>query len=357
MIASLYRMTSTRFATGGLWLAVLMLSGCAAFERRAPDPSTSISETTQITLGGLPQTIRIRGDDRLNNPVLLFVHGGPGLPEMPVAHRNAELERTFTVVQWDQRGAGKSFRFDTPDMRAGRFVSDTLELSRELRRRFGGRKITIAGYSWGSLVAARAVAREPGLFAAYIGIAQLVNIPEAEHTLYTEALAEARRRPLPKAVRDLERVGPPPWHSPEDKKVAKRWWKSLGEPAANKMTATHFAAVAFTSPAYSPLDFLKVPLGAKRSFASLEREIHAADLFRELPRIDVPVWFIMGRHDSVVSDVVLARYFHRLQAPAGKRLVWFEKSDHAPHLEEPGKFQAVMQDVRAALPYPGITDQ
>ena len=109
----------------------------------------------RVTLGDFPQTIRIRGDDRQRNPVLLFIHGGPGLPEMPVAHRNAELERVFTVVHWDQRGAGKSFSFHTPNMRAEQFVNDTLELSRELRRRFDGRKIFLAGYSWGSLVAAR----------------------------------------------------------------------------------------------------------------------------------------------------------------------------------------------------------
>lgn len=162
-------------------LAVVVLGGCAAFERRAPDSRRSISQIERITLGGLPQTIRIRGDDRAANPVLLFVHGGPGLPEMPVAQRNADLESIFTIVQWDQRGAGKSFRFDTPDMHAAQFVEDTLELSRALRRRFGGRKIYLAGYSWGSLIAARAVAREPELFAAYIGISQLVNIHQSVH--------------------------------------------------------------------------------------------------------------------------------------------------------------------------------
>lgn len=329
-----------------LAIAALAMSGCAAFERRAPNPRTSISQIERVTLGGWPQVIRIRGDDRERNPVLLFVHGGPGLPEMPLAHRNAELERSFTVVQWDQRGAGKSFRFRTPGIAAEQIVRDTLELSRELRRRFGGRKIYLAGYSWGSLVAARAVAREPELFAAYIGISQLVNIPDAERALYTEALAKARRRGLAKAERDLQRVGPPPWEDPRGKKLAKRWWKRLEGPVPGKMTPIRFAALAFTSPAYTPLDFVKAPFGAKISFARLEDEIHAASLFTEVPRIAVPVWFVMGRHDTVVSDTVLARYFHALRAPRGKRLVWFEDSDHAPHLEESKKFRAVMREVR-----------
>jgi len=329
-----------------LTLLAIVLSGCAAFQRRSPTPAKSTASMERIRLGGVDQAVWIRGDDRLN-PVLLFVHGGPGFPEMPVAHRNAELERIFTVVQWDQRGAGKSFRFHTPDIRAEQYVRDTLELSRELRRRFGGRKIYLAGYSWGSLVAIRAAAREPDLFAAYIGIGQLVNIPEAERTLYAGALAEARRRGLAKAARDLERVGPPPWADSGDKKIAKRWWNRFEEPLPDKMTPWKFTALAFTSPAYTPLDFVKVPFGAKMSFDRLEDEIYAANLFREVPRLQVPVWFFMGRHDTVVGDAVLARYFPALRAPRGKRLVWFEQSGHVPHLEEPAKYRASMQAVLA----------
>ena len=327
-----------------LGLAVLALSGCAAFERRAPDPHKSISHLERVTLGGLPQTIRIRGDDRAANPILLFAHGGPGLPEMPVAHRNAELERIFTVVQWDQRGAGKSFRFNTPDMRAKRFVSDTLELSRALKRRFGARKIYLAGYSWGSLIAVRAVARAPDLFAAYIGISQVVNIPEAERSLYSGALAEARRRRLDVAISGLERIGPPPWKTSADKKLAKHWWNEFEGPVPNKMTPARFTALACTSPVYTPLDLVKTSLGAKISYNRLEGDIYAANLFRE-----VSVWFLIGRHDTVVSSVIVERYFRTLHAPLGKRLIWFEKSGHAPHLEEPEKYRAIMQDVRDSV--------
>ena len=328
--------------------AVLILSGCAAFERRATDSSKSISRMERVTLGGVSQAIRIRGDDFKNNPVLLFVHGGPGLPEMPLAQRNADLERIYTVVHWDQRGSGKSFRFGTPEIRAKRIVEDTLELSRALRQRFGGKKIYLAGYSWGSLVAARAAALQPELYSAYIGISQLVNIPEAEQTLYTEALAKARDRQMPDTVRDLEKAGPPPWEVPANKKLAKKSWKKLQRPLPHKMTPLRFMALAFSSPAYTPLDFLKVPFGAKRSFAALKDDIYAADLFREIPQIDVPVWFLMGRQDTVVSASVLSRYYRALRAPAGKHLVWFEGSDHAPHLEESEKFRAVMAEVRSA---------
>ena len=316
-------------------------------ERRAPDPCRSISQLERVTLGGVPQAIRIRGDDRFRNPVLLFVHGGPGVREMPVAHHNAELERDFTIVQWDQRGTGKSRLSPTPALTAEQITRDTLELSRELKRRFGGRKIYLAGFSWGSLVGARAVQREPRLFAAYIGISQCVNIPEAEAALYREALIEARRQNADQALRELQSAGPPPWKG-AGAETTKAWSRKLFPGPPNKVTAWRFALLALTSPAYTPGDMLDVPASAQRSYQQLEKDIYAADLFREIPQMDVPAWFLMGRYDTLVSSTVLARYFRALRAPRGKHLVWFEKSDHVLHLEEPEKYRAVMRQIRAA---------
>ena len=300
-----------------------------------------------MRLGGIEQTVLIRGDDR-RNPVLLFVHGGPGLPEMPVSHRHAELERDFTVVHWDQRGAGKSYDFGDPpkSMRIADFVGDTRELSRRLASRFGQRKIFLVGYSWGSLVGALAVRAEPSLFHAYIGIGQLVSIRDAEHALYMEALVEARRTGVRAAVRDLERVGPPPYENDRDEMRTKRWVKRLQPELPRRMTTSRFAALAFTSPFYGPLDFVKLGLGAQSTSARTEDEIHATDLAELAPRLDVPVWFFLGRHDTVVSATVLERYFRALHAQRGKHLVWFEQSDHVPHLEEPEKYRALLREIR-----------
>jgi len=68
----------------------------------------SIAELQKINLGDLDQWISIRGRDRAN-PVLLWLHGGPGSAQMPLAHKYDErIEEEFVVVHWDQRGAGKS---------------------------------------------------------------------------------------------------------------------------------------------------------------------------------------------------------------------------------------------------------
>ena len=331
-----------------LVLALTTLVGCAAFERRAPDPRRAVARDERVTLGGLSQAIRIRGDDRAN-PVLLFVHGGPGLPEMPVAHLNAELERDFTIVQWDQRGAGKSYRrgISRESMRVEQFVQDTLELTAHLQRTLRKPRIYLVGFSWGTLVATLAAEREPQRFVAYIGMSQIVDIPEAELLLYREAIAAARARDLPNAMRELREAGPPPWTTARKKSAVARWWQRLRPTVSHKITAARYAGLAFTSPAYTPLDLVRLTAGAKFSSDALRAEIRAADLRKLVPQLNVPTYFLMGRHDTVVSSEMLVRYFGELDAPRGKKIIWFDDADHAPHLEMPERYRAAMRDIRA----------
>ncbi|HET6463075.1 MAG TPA: alpha/beta hydrolase, partial [Candidatus Krumholzibacteria bacterium] len=78
----------------------------AASQKVAPG---GIDELKTVEIGGIQQWISVRGDNP-SNPILLFVHGGPGSPMMPLAWTfQRPWEEFFTVVQWDQRGAGKTF--------------------------------------------------------------------------------------------------------------------------------------------------------------------------------------------------------------------------------------------------------
>lgn len=309
-----------------------------------PPPSTKrgVNESRWITLGGVRQFVLVRGDDRAN-PILLFLHGGPGVSELPLAYKNAALEKYFTIVQWDQRGAGKSFRPDTPDMRIDQFVSDTLELTRQLEAEFGQRKIFLAGHSWGSLIGALAVARAPQLFRAYIGISQFVDIPDSERELDRRSRAVARKTGNRRALEQLQELGrfPYPNHRVE-RQVNKVQKKLMGE-VPRELSATHFIALALASPDYSLGDDVRMLRGVVFSGKALEREIYAANLFRSVPEIDVPVYFLIGRHDTVLSPVVAERYFRALRAPRGKHFIWFKESNHWPQSEEREKYQAVLR--------------
>src|SRR6185312_15983706 len=138
--------------------------------------STAIAETRYVSLGGLDQWISIRGDDRAN-PVLLVVHGGPADVQWPNADKYVPWEKFFTVVQWDQRGAGHTFGHSggdkTPDVNLDRIVKDGIELAEYLIRERNKKKIVLLGHSWGSVVGALMAATRPDLFAAYVGTGQV----------------------------------------------------------------------------------------------------------------------------------------------------------------------------------------
>lgn len=310
--------------------------------------SAGIASLEKVRLGGVDQWIQIRGDDR-TRPILLFLHSGPGFTEMPFSHVNAPLEKEFVVVHWDQRGAGKSFSFSIPEssMTIEQFISDTHDLAELLLKRFGRSKLILVAHSWGSIVGALTVTKYPELFEAYVGISQAANAPESERIMYRFALETATRQRNEKAATELKRIGLPPYKSFADYRTMKGWVHHFRDAGYSEISPWKFAQLALASPAYSWGDLLRIVLGMRFSFSQLWQEaFYRTDLFKQAPKLDVPVYFFLGRHDRTVtaSAALAERYFQDLDAPKGKQLIWFENSGHWPQLEEPEKFPAVLMD-------------
>jgi len=319
-------------------------------ERIKINSPTGIDSLEKIRLGGVDQWILIRGWNR-ENPVMLLLHGGPGFPGMPFAHVTVELEKRFVVVRWDQRGAGKSYSPSVPDssMNMKQFVADTLELTDLLSRRFNQPRILLGAHSWGSMIAALAVAQSPDRFSAYLAVCQAANAPESERLIYRWALDKAAEEGNEKASSELKQLGPPPYERMADYHTMTGWIARFSGAEHPAITRWRFVRLALESPFYSWADLLRIPLGAKFSFSRLWREaFYDTDLFKQAPRLDVPVFFFLGRHDhtATASAAMAERYFEALEAPRGKRLIWFENSGHWPHLEEPERFQNEL--IRAA---------
>ena len=154
----------------------------AVRDSRGKKVPEGIASLEKIRLGGWGQWVLIRGHDAAK-PLLLFLHGGPGMPMMYLAHTfQRHLEEDFLCVQWDRRGAGKSFRKDLhPDsLRVSQLLADTEALIDKLRLRFGKEKIYLAGHSWGSYLGMLLIDRHPEHFFAFIGIGQVVDNIKAE---------------------------------------------------------------------------------------------------------------------------------------------------------------------------------
>jgi pimeloyl-ACP methyl ester carboxylesterase len=175
-----------------------------------------IDERMYVGIGGIPQWITIRGQDR-DSPVILVLHGGPGVPMAGLAPVFVPWEREFVVVQWDQPGAGRTRRaaqrIMDSDLTIERMARDGNELAEFLARHLGKDRITVLGWSWGSVLGMHMIKARPELFAAYVGTGQVVNTQEGEALAYANVLAKARQRRDGAAIEELERIGPPPYAS------------------------------------------------------------------------------------------------------------------------------------------------
>ena len=324
----------------------------ADMRRVVTDMGVERLETVRI--GGIDQWVSIRGHDR-RNPVLLMLHGGPGWVSMPTSwYFQRGWEEYFTVVQWDQRGAGKTYRAHDPGvigptMTLDRMVADTEEMADWLRREFGKERIFVLGHSWGSYLGLQLARSRPEWLHAYIGIGQMTDAPESERRGWAFAFEQAERDGNASALAELQAIAPYA-EGTEGVTLAdlmvQRWWLNhYGGMVHNRTGGQAEAAAIALSPEYTDADLAAVWTANRFSMDRLLAQVLTLDL-REIDRLEVPLLLFLGRHDHNVSSSVAAEWFEQVQAPS-KRLVWFEQSAHEVMNEEPGKtLVALVQHAR-----------
>ena len=296
----------------------------------------SIAEIGYLSLGGLDQWIMIRGES-IANPLLVFLHGGPGFPgTRHFRHFNAPLEKSFTVVYWEQRGTGKSFNCRIPrsSMNIERFVSDLDELVDSVCKRFSAPKVVIYGHSWGSALGVLYCARFPEKVSVYVGTGQIGDLQASELLSYAFALTEAKRRENSKALTELRKIGAPPYNG-RTLQVERKWLlRFIGRTSLWKLLR-----VILGGAEVSIFDLPNI-----FSVNAMWPEVSVLNLIKVAPELRMPVFFFLGRHDQMVDASTSATYFDILTAPS-KRLLWFEESGHEPASEEPAKFNAAMAEL------------
>jgi pimeloyl-ACP methyl ester carboxylesterase len=308
---------------------------------------TSIAALEKVRIGGSDQWILERSQD-VTNPVVLFLHGGPGTSQLTSNRRNTrQLEKYFTVVNWDQRGAGKSYRAirDADRMNIDQFVADTRELTLYLLAKFGQDRLILAGHSWGSVIAALTVSRYPELYRCYVGIGQMASMAEGEAASYRWTLEQAKKNGNRRAIRALTKIGPPPYQGDWHRKtlVQRRYLERFGgEVHASRNGAFGLVIRGLLwSREYTLADRVNYFRGILGSMRLLWPELLQVDLFQTVPEIKVPVFFMEGRGDRECPCEIAERYFDSLTAPS-KELIWFGASAHLPNSEERDLFNTVM---------------
>ena len=261
---------------------------------------------------------------------------------------NKDLENDFTVVNWEQRGTGKSYYTfsESNEINIKTFISDAHELTKLLLKRFNKDKIYIMGNSWGSVIGIQVVQQYPKLYYAYIGIGQVVNMKENERLSYDYTLQQAILRNDKKAEIQLKDIGTDYFNRPDwfkclllQRKYLVKYGGAIYGHSNYRCLEKHF----LSSPEYSLMDIINRVRGSKQSLKMLWLKLLKVNLFETATQFDIPIYFIEGRHDYNAPFSIANQYYESIKAPT-KELIWFENSAHFPQWEEPQKFHNVLKD-------------
>src|SRR5262252_5364046 len=312
--------------------------------RRIVNPS-GVEQLEKVQIGGIDQWVSIRGTDR-KNPVLLYIHGGPGYVSIPMSWWFLRgLEEYFTVIQWDQRAAGKTYLLTDsvevgPSLTTERMLSDVEEMAAWARRELGKDKLFVLGHSYGSFLGLQFALHHPEWLYAYIGVCQSINGPENERRGWLFAMDSARQAGNAEAVRELQAIAPYATAAQpvpiKDLYIQRKWVGQFGGVLAYRNDNSADSNLAKLSPDYSDQEINHIWDGNTFSTPYLLPDLVTTNLTK-IRKLAVPLILIEGRHDMNVNSEIAAKWFNTVKAPE-KQLVWFEHSGHMPMTEEPGKF-------------------
>jgi len=317
---------------GALLLLLALLFAFFWFKSWTPSITgpNPIAELRTVPINGDPQVMLIRGADK-SKPILFFLHGGPGMPMMFLAHKfQRPLEKDFVTFQWDRRAAGKSWGDENPaKMRISQFVEDTVAAIRYATREVGQEKVILVGHSHGSYLGAIVAARHPELVHAFVGLGQVADEDEA-----FEVQERELRRRFPGTDVTMANREELLFESGSEIRGETSMWPLIRD--------------GLLAPEYSLRDVMNVAKGPQFASQHMQYDVVDGPLEDEVTTFQVPVYIIMGRHDLVTPVTLARRYFQRISAPE-KAFILFADSAHFPMYEEPHRFAKTMRAIAASL--------
>ena len=321
----------------------------------------SIAELTSVRIGGHDQAILIRGYST-DKPVLLYLNGGPGQSGLPFTRVVLDdLSRDFVIVDWDQRGVGKSYAAldPTATLTLDQAISDTLELTNYLRQRFDEPKIYVLGESWGSILGVLAVQRQPDLFYAFIGSGQMVSIRETDQRIYQDVLDLAARNGDAPLAATMRGYGPPPYADiPFANAFVMGHYAALYQPYTpsqayrDRGNASGIGPYGVLASEYNLVEKFNVLRGLLDTFTVLYPQLQALDLRRDAKRLAVPIYILDGTAELAARRDLTLAWFAALEAP-NKRLFTIENAAHSVAFEQFEAFGTLMRETVLPETYQG----
>ncbi len=309
-----------------------------------------IDRCESLPVPGARLFLLTRGADR-GAPILLWLHGGPGGPERPLfRYYNGDLEKHFVVAYWDQRGAGRSFdpTADPHQLTVERQLADLDAVVDHLRVVLGRNKIVLIGHSWGGMLGLLYAQRQPEKVAALIAVAPLISPRQSQQHEYDFIVREATQHNDAATLGRLREIGPPPYETAHSVLVVESLADRDGAVFHRKPNRWWVLMAGTFRGLVRPWKIPQFIHANNVSLNAMTPELLGVNLERSVPRIDVPVFFLLGRYDHHVGSAIAEHYFETLNAPE-KRLIWFEDSAHNPPFEESARFNEVVEGIVSTI--------
>ncbi len=298
--------------------------------------SIGMDTLMDIELNGIPQKILIKSNN-LDNPILLWLHGGPGTSEMLITHHCMDsLMAFFTIVHWDQRGSALSYNevIKSTDISFDQIFNDAIKLTDSLRKTYHQDKIFLIGHSFGSVLGIHLIEKYPDRYYAYVGMGQVINDSKSREITYKWLVRKLEED------RDTVEIARISGNHNIPRELITRY-KGIfykGKTLFDVIKESPYYYEGYLDNYTKSMNFVRESMGSNPS--TLDKDIQ-----RDILKLQIPVYFFEGRHDRVAACApeLVVDYTKKLDAPK-KEIVWFEESAHHPNIDEPEKFQKMLID-------------
>ncbi len=308
----------------------------------------SISTLGQVTINGTKHCIMIRGNDK-SNPVIIFVHGGPGTTEIPYVRKYQDLlEQNFTIVHYDERATGKSYHFfeDYSNLSIDLLVEDLLALTDYISNKLSTKQIILAGHSFGTVVSIKAAFKAPEKYLAYVGIGQIGDFWSRELESLEYCLKQATLNNNIQDIRDIEACYQSVLNHKES--FPRKFTRKYGGVSRLINDASDIVSGLLLSPEYNFIDTIRFGKGRSISNKILWTELMESNLPNEVSELKIPCYFVMGKYDYLTPVKTAKDYFDSISAPY-KDFIVFEESAHYPQFEEKQKFNDLIKKIYTTI--------